>query len=86
MKKLSLILIAAVMAIGMSSFTLATSNEEVWYYFDGPGTENDEWRQSLITVGCDGEEIPCFKPVGEEGNQPYQLFKAPNGAPYLDNN
>ncbi len=76
MKKLLLVFMAAILAIGFSAFS-PQALTGVYYY---PSSTSS--LMPTIQIPCpDGPIFNCIAPIPELGNAPRQLFKE-NGDPY----
>ncbi|HUC82345.1 MAG TPA: DUF6520 family protein [Flavisolibacter sp.] len=75
MKKYTLTMIAAVMAIALSAFTSNKSLETVWYQVD----ESGPWYSTLGDP-CPSGDVPDCRIQTPHGTQ--KIFDAQNGNPF----
>lgn len=76
MKRIMLVMIAAVMAVGLSAFT--PPEPPVTVYFQDGGT--GPWLSANLTPCQAGSVQQCIVTTPSHGDE--QIFDAPNGNPY----
>ena len=78
MKKFWLFMIAAVMAIGFSSFTTEKKSTDTYYYWDG-----DTFEIYTLYFLCEGVGMDiCRKPKPNEPETLVEIYDSPNPFDY----